>query len=262
MPSKDPEIPIQIINVNNFQYWTQIISSYRMREDGGMWGDGLRLIIFIRLLIPLIAAGLLLFLILLPVRISVVYEGRGPEWRLRLTLGIFKDRLSLKTSFPPPRKSPRRGPVLARRRTARRYGLRLGKSGVGTLAQWRRARRAMAGIARVIGAFKELLRRSVCTRLLWETGFGAKDYAATGVTAGLLWAGKGLLLGFLSRNLRIDPAGVRIVVVPRFGSACYESTLDCILETSLGHIILVVFKLGIIWLIQSPGIFARRRRYA
>jgi hypothetical protein len=222
----------------------------------------LRHIISIQLLIALIAAGFLLLLLLLPVRIRIVYEGRGSEWQLKLKLGIFKDRLSLKKSFPPARKDSRRRPALARSSTAGRYKLQPGKSGVGVLAQWRQLRMALAGVARLIDVFKDLLRRSVCTRLQWETGFGLKDYAATGMTAGLLWAGKGLLLGLLSRNLRIDPAGVRIAVVPQFGSACYASTLDCILETSLGHIILVAFKLGITWLLQSSGIFTRRRRYA
>jgi hypothetical protein len=129
------------------------------------------------------------------------------------------------------------------------------------LVQWRRWRNLITGIKRSVGVFKGLLHRSVCTRLLWETGFGLDDYATTGMIAGLLWAGKGLIMGLLSRHLRIRPAGVRIAVVPRFGSACYVSTLDCILETSLGYIILVVFKLGVIWLVRKE-LFVRGKHYA
>jgi hypothetical protein len=151
--------------------------------------------------------------------------------------------------------------ALTRNKVALRYRFRPGRNGA-ILNQWRHWRDLLAGIRRIVGVGKELLHRSVCTRLLWETGFGLDDYAATGMSTGLLWAGKSMLLSLLSRHVRINPAGVRIAVVPQFGSNCYASTLDCILETSLGHIIVVAFKLGAIWLIRSPGLLARRKRYA
>jgi hypothetical protein len=152
----------------------------------------------------------------------------------------------------------------SRNRAGGSYKLQVGvnRSSVSFMIQWRRWRDLITGIKRSIGVFKLLLRRSVCSRLLWETGFGLDDYAATGMITGLIWAGKGLVMGTLSRYLRIRPAGVRVAVVPQFGGACYASNLDCILETSLGHIILVAFKLGAIWLIRNPGLLVRGKHYA
>ena len=152
--------------------------------------------------------------------------------------------------------------MLARNKVAASYNFKPGKKGAIFLLQWRRWRDLLAVIRRIIGDFRRLLQRSVCTRLSWETGFGLGDHAATGMAAGLLWAGKGLILGLLFRHLRINPAGVRIAVVPRFGDACFASTLDCILETSLGYIIIVTLKLGAIGLLQNSGLFVRGSRDA
>jgi hypothetical protein len=210
-------------------------------------------------LIPVLILALLMAL---PVQVRIVYEGRGRKWNGQLKLGMFKGRLGLKIDLPPAPKIPKR-PALTRNRAGGSYKLQSGvnRASVSFLVQWRRWRNLITGIKRSVGVFKGLLHRSVCTRLLWETGFGLDDYATTGMIAGLLWAGKGLIMGLLSRHLRIRPAGVRIAVVPRFGSACYVSTLDCILETSLGYIILVVFKLGAIWLVRKE-LFVRGKHYA
>lgn len=212
------------------------------------------------ILIPL----LLMMVFALPAQIRFVFNGRDRIWKGQLRLGIFNGKLGFKIGFPHPRKIPKRRTVLARNGAGGRYKFQSGinRASVNFFVQWRRWRDVITGIKRSIGVFKILLHRSVCSRLLWETGFGLDDYAATGMTAGLLWAGKGLLISLLSRHLRIRPAGVRIAVVPQFGGACYASNLDCILETSLGHIILVAFKLGAIWLIRNPGLLARGKRYA
>jgi hypothetical protein len=186
-------------------------------------------------------------------------------------MGIFRGKLGIRAGLLPARKSLGRGapqgPMLTRKGAAGNYKFPVDAGGASynvlvRCGQWRRL---FTKIRRSIGVFERLLHRSVCTRLLWETGFGLDDYAATGMTAGLLWAGKGMLLSLLARHLRIRPAGVRIAVVPRFGRTGCSSTLDCVLETSLGYIIVVAFKLGAIWLpvilpVRIPLIAARRRR--
>lgn len=222
----------------------------------------MRHIFYVQLAVILLFVVLLMMLLTLPVQVHIVYEGRGRKWQLKLKLGLFKGWPSFNASLPPAPKIPKR-PVLTRNRAGGSYKLQSGvnRASVSFLVQWRRWRNLITGIKRSVGVFKGLLHRSVCTRLLWETGFGLDDYATTGMIAGLLWAGKGLIMGLLSRHLRIRPAGVRIAVVPRFGSACYVSTLDCILETSLGYIILVVFKLGAIWLVRKE-LFVRGKHYA
>jgi hypothetical protein len=221
---------------------------------------GLRHIFYVILLFVV----LLMLLPTLPVQIRIVYEDRGSSRKGQVKVGILKGRLGLKIGFPPPRNSLKRGLIQNRKRAGGSYKLQVGvnRSSVSFMIQWRRWRNLITGIKRSVGVFKLLLRRSVCSRLLWETGFGLDDYAATGMITGLIWAGKGVLLGTLSRNLRIRPAGVRVAVVPQFGGVCYASNLDCILETSLGHIILVACKLGAIWLIRNPGLLVRGKRYA
>jgi hypothetical protein len=223
----------------------------------------LRHIFYVQLAIILLFVTLLL-LLALPVQVRIIYEIRGRSLKGQVKVGILKGRLGLSISLPHPRKILG-GWLLTRNRDGGSYKFQLGinRASVGFLVEWRRWRDLLTGIKRRMGVFKLLLRRSVCSRLLWETGFGLDDYAATGMITGLIWAGKGLVLGMLSRYLRIRPAGVRIAVVPQFGGVCYASSLDCILETSLGHIILVALKLGVIWLVQNPGLLrGGLKRYA
>lgn len=223
----------------------------------------MRQIFYLWLLIIVVAVGLMFLLAALPVQVRIIYEGRGRSHKVKLRLGIFNGRLNLDTKLPLPRRNGKKQPIkLARSSIAGYYRPQLGKNGVNLLVQWRRLGKMIARVRRSLGVLKEFLRRSVCTRLLWETGFGLDDYAATGLTTGLFWAGKGLLIGLLSRYLRINPDGVRVAVVPQFGSMFYESTLDCILETFSGYIMIVVLKLCVIWLLQSPGTLMRRKRYA
>jgi hypothetical protein len=223
----------------------------------------LRHIFYLQLAIILLLVAFTL-LLMLPVQIRIVYEIRGRGLRGQVKVGIFKGRVGLKISFPQPRKIPDGRPGLARSRDGGSYKFPAGinRASISFLVQWRRWRDLLTGIRRGIGVLK-LFRSSVCSRLLWKTGFGLDDYAATGMITGLIWAGKGLVMGMLGRYLRIRPAGVQIAVVPQFGSTFYASNLDCILETSLGHIILVAFKLGVIWLVQNPGLLrGGLRRYA
>ena len=224
-----------------------------MRHDFYLW-----------LVISLISVLIIWVMMALPVQIRVLYQDCGRKRRGQVKVGILKGRLGLKISFLPPRNSLKRMLMQGRNRAGGSYKFQVGinRSSVSLMIQWRRWRDLIARIRRSIGVFKLLLRRSVCSRLLWETGFGLDDYAATGMITGLIWTGKGLLLGTLSRSLRIEPAGVRIAVLPQFGGVCYESRLDCILETSLGHIMFVAFKLGATWLIRNPGLLVRRKRYA
>ncbi len=223
----------------------------------------MRHIFYVHLAVILLFVVLLALLLTLPAQIHIIYEGRGRNNKGQLRLGIFKGRLGLKIGLPHlGRILQQRALKLTRKKAAVSFKFKPGKDDAIFLVQWRRWRDLLTGIKRSIGVFKRLLHRSVCTRLLWETGFGLDDYAATGMTAGLIWAGKGLIMGTLSRHLRIRPAGVRIAVVPQFGGANFASNLDCILETSLGHIILVAFKLVAIWLIRNPGLPVRGKRYA
>ncbi len=89
---------------------------------------------------------------------------------------------------------------------------------------------------------RELLQKSFCPRLFWETTIGFADCAATGIATGVAWSWKGVVLGYLSRFLKMAPNGIRIRVIPDFGKPRFEIKLDCILETRLGHIIIGLFR--------------------
>ncbi|MGD0154052.1 MAG: DUF2953 domain-containing protein [Thermacetogeniaceae bacterium] len=223
----------------------------------------MRHIVYLWLIIAAITTGILIMLVTLPVQIRIIYEGHGRSHKVQLGLELFNGRVRLNTKWPPPGPTrPKASPNLTRKRAVVRYKSLLGSGGVSLLIQWRRLRQMITVVRRSLGVLRSFMRRSVCTRLRWETGFGLDDYAATGLTAGLIWAGKGLLIGFFSRYLRINSEGVRIVVAPQFGNLFYQSNLDCILETSLGYIMIVVLKLCMIWLLKRPGILLRRKRYA
>lgn len=94
---------------------------------------------------------------------------------------------------------------------------------------------------------REFVEQSICRSFIWETELGFADYALTGVTTGLLWAGKGVVLGYLSRFLKMDSRNMRVRVTPLFGGQRWESRINCIFTTRLGHII-IVFSYFLLWL--------------
>lgn len=95
---------------------------------------------------------------------------------------------------------------------------------------------------------REFAERSFCQRFIWETELGFADHALTGMATGLVWAGKGAALGYLSRLIKMDCQNVRIQVTPYFGKQHWESTIDCIFKTRLGHIITALSRFLIWWI--------------
>lgn len=86
-----------------------------------------------------------------------------------------------------------------------------------------------------------LERRGRFTRLRWSTCVGLDDAAGTALTAGLLWAAKGMLLSWLDRNYRL-PRAMKIDVRPSFAGLRLDTALDCIFQLRLGHIILASLR--------------------
>jgi len=97
---------------------------------------------------------------------------------------------------------------------------------------------------------KGFLEKSSCKQLHWETELGFQDYALTGMAVGLTWAGKGAVLGYMSRSMRIEQDNVSVCVIPHFGKSCFTSCLHCIFKTRLGHIIVTLSRF-FIWLLQT-----------
>lgn len=103
---------------------------------------------------------------------------------------------------------------------------------------------------KLLGYIRKFMERSICRSFIWETELGFTDYALTGVVTGLLWAGKGTVLGYLSHFLKMDEQNIRLDVKPYFGRKHWRSSVNCIFTTRLGHII-IVFSYFLLWLIKD-----------
>ena len=117
--------------------------------------------------------------------------------------------------------------------------------------------RSLEDLFRIFSRYQKLLRynrvfmeRSVCRSFIWETELGFTDYALTGVATGLLWSGKGVVMGYLSRFLKMSSQNTRVYVAPFFGRMHWKTSVNCIFTTRLGHII-IVFSYYLLWLIKN-----------
>ena len=97
---------------------------------------------------------------------------------------------------------------------------------------------------------REFMERSICRSFIWETELGLTDHALTGIATGLLWAGKGAVIGYWSRFLKTDSQNIRVYIAPFFGRSHWKTSVNCIFATRLGHII-IVFSYYMLWLIKN-----------
>ncbi len=156
------------------------------------------------LILPVLAV-LLGLATALPVQLRIVYEGKGGEHRLHLWMGILNWRLGVHADYPSqPECHGDQGirikrSLSKRKGNAGRFSPLAGKRGFRMMMQQRRLRGVLANFRGSIVVLKQYLRHSVCNRLFWETSLGFDDHAATGLACGLCWAGKGMIIGALSR---------------------------------------------------------------
>lgn len=199
------------------------------------------------------AAGFLL--VVMPVEIRLLYRGKAGGHSLSLRFGLFRGKLGIGTKLIFDR--GKKGFRLVER-------LKIKSPGGAGCKERRHTPSSPGGVFAGMARYQKLLKytgrfmkNSICKRLIWETDLGFQDYALTGVAAGMIWAGKGLALGYLSRFLKINPQVVRVHVTPHFGSPRLETSLDCILMTRLGHII-STFSYILIWWIKITWYNNRR----
>lgn len=77
-----------------------------------------------------------------------------------------------------------------------------------------------------------------CLRLQWITRLGLDDAAATAVATGLAYAVIGTGLGLVQKYVDFSRCRVtQISVIPSFSEAGLETSLSCILDLKVGHII-------------------------
>lgn len=201
------------------------------------------------LLIALFAVVVYL-LFALPLELHIMYKGKGKRHSLLLRFQIFNGRIGVGTKFLFGQKIKSEEPKVG---LAKRTGIKLFSRM--KRKYHRRNPRSLYEIKFYYLTLKKLMnfiqvfmRHGVCKRFAWDTTVGFNDYAATAISTGLLWALKGYIIGCISRWLKILPPGPRFHVVPQFGKAGFEISLDCILETRLGHIMIQLMKFLFWWL--------------
>jgi len=203
---------------------------------------------FIILLIILL---IVLFLGILPVEVRFFYQGWSKGHSLLIRLEFFEGRVGFGKKFSLEQSGDYGRPSLAL----------LEETKIGT--PWQRffserfsfprtlrdLLRAYPHFRKLFSYLKGFLERASCRMLHWETKVGFQDDALTGIAVGLTWAGKGAVLGYLFRSMRIEQKNVRVNVIPSFGKSCLTSRFHCIFKTRLGHIIVTLSRF-MIWLLQ------------
>ncbi|MCL6560870.1 MAG: DUF2953 domain-containing protein, partial [Firmicutes bacterium] len=96
-------------------------------------------------------------------------------------------------------------------------------------------------------ALVSLMARIHLRRFLWKTEMGSGDPALTGFLVGTAWGVKTFLLTLFYRMIHPGAARPSLGVAPNFEKTCFNTTLDCIFEVRIGHIIVTGFKAIILW---------------
>lgn len=196
------------------------------------------------LLIITIILAIVLFLAVLPVELRFFYKWGQGEHSLLLRLEFFQKRVGLGTKLYFDgtgyyHKSRFTNPFCVNREKEH-YKIRSLEDVSMIFLRYQK-------LLRYIGEF---MKRSNCRSFNWKTKIGFSDYALTGMTTGLLWAGKGMILEYLTRSVRLDSHRVQVCIEPFWGRQYWESSINCILTTKLGHII-IVFSRFWFWLFND-----------
>jgi hypothetical protein len=198
--------------------------------------------LIILFIIIILAIGILL--VVLPVEMRFFYKWGKDEHSLLIRLEFFQKRVGFGTKvFFCPASFKRRSRFIIPfciGEEEERYKIRSFDDIVAVLHRYQKLLRYI----------REFIERSICRSFTWRTELGFADYALTGMATGLLWAGKGILLGYLNRLVKMDSRQVQVCIEPFFGGRRLESSVNCIITTHLGHII-IIFSRFIIWLIND-----------
>lgn len=85
-------------------------------------------------------------------------------------------------------------------------------------------------------SFCHLLRNTRINKMVWETGYGLDDPFLTGMTAGLVWSVKGVLVSLISRCCRIMRTP-QLKVVPDFRNTCLLTYFESVFSTRAVYIV-------------------------
>ncbi len=196
------------------------------------------------LLIITIVLAIGLFLAVLPVELRFFYKWGKDEHSLLLRLEFFQKKVGFGTKvfFGPDSYKKRSRFIIPFRISEEEEHYK-----ITSLEDIPKIYHRYQKLLRHIGEF---IKRSSCRSCTWKTELGFTDYALTGMATGLLWAGKGIILGYLNRSISMDSRHVQVCIKPFFGGRRWESSINCIFTTHLGHII-IVFSRFLFWLIND-----------
>ncbi len=92
-----------------------------------------------------------------------------------------------------------------------------------------------------------------CTSISWKTRVGVGDAAETAISAGIVWAIKTSLLGYLLKSVQLE-AQPEIAVQPMYAHSHFSSALTCTLKFQLGYAVIAGLMLLIRILKVKGGI--------
>lgn len=96
-----------------------------------------------------------------------------------------------------------------------------------------------------------LLKMLVIQRLEWKSVIGMSDAMGTALVNGALWAFKGWIVSWLSRQARLQQLDLNIK--PNFSEKSFESRLYCIFKIRLVHIIFMIVYLLVLKACERRG---------
>lgn len=101
-------------------------------------------------------------------------------------------------------------------------------------------------LAAALPALRLLGRSTRCTRLWLKAEVGGLDAMESALLAGALWGVSGMVVGALSRWVRLEEPACRVDVIPHFQHPLWRLSAHCILRLRLGKAIAVI-----VWLLRQ-----------
>lgn len=95
---------------------------------------------------------------------------------------------------------------------------------------------------RWVASFSMTRSQTRCVTLDWVTRLGVGDAALTAVSTGVAYSLIGVVLAYIQSNVDFARCRRRITVLPSYGEACLETSVNCILDLKVGNIIFAGFR--------------------
>lgn len=105
-------------------------------------------------------------------------------------------------------------------------------------------------IKKYLPAGSFLMQKVTPCKVKWQTELGLFDAAQTGISVGILWALKSMVLAYAYRYMAKAPRLPEIKVIPRFNQKVLVITVDCIFDVKIGYIIIAGLKVFRIFISQ------------